>query len=59
VGKETGETAYVGRWINTLRQHLVRFVRKTLTFSKSLLMHKACLNLFLHHYNHERAIMLM
>jgi insertion element IS1 protein InsB len=28
-------------------------------FSKSLLMHTACLNLFLHRYNRERAIMLM
>jgi insertion element IS1 protein InsB len=35
------------------------FVRKTLSFSKSLLMHKASLNLFLHRYNRERAIMLM
>jgi insertion element IS1 protein InsB len=34
-------------------------VRKTLSFSKSLLMHHACLILFLHRYNRERAIMLM
>jgi insertion element IS1 protein InsB len=39
VGKETGETAHVERWNNTLRQRLARFVRKTLSFSKSLLMH--------------------
>ena len=55
VGKETGETAHVERWNNTLRQRLARFVRKTLSFSKSLLMHNACLNLFLHRYNLERA----
>jgi len=54
VGKETGETAHVERWNNTLRQRLGRFVRKTLSFSKSLLMHDACLNLFLHRYNLER-----
>ena len=59
VGKETGETAHVERWNDTLRQRLARFVRKTLSFSKSLLMHNACLNLFLHRYNLERANILM
>ena len=39
----------------TLRQRLARFVRKTLSFSTSLLMHDACLKLFLHRYNIERA----
>ncbi len=59
VGKETGETAHVERWNNTLRQRLARFVRKTLSFSKSLLMHDACLRLFLHRYNLERAAVLV
>jgi insertion element IS1 protein InsB len=59
VGKETGETAHVERWNNTLRQRLARFVRKTLSFSKSLVMHDVCLHLFLHRYNLERAAMLM
>ena len=59
VGKETGETAHVERWKNTLRQRLARFVRKTLSFSKSLLMHEVCLRLFLHRYNLERATILM
>src|SRR6266702_2454648 len=58
VGKETGETAHVERWNNTLRQRLARFVRMTLSFSKSLIMHEACLLLFLHRYNLERAIFL-
>jgi insertion element IS1 protein InsB len=58
VGKETGETAHVERWNNTLRQRLARFVRMTLSFSKSLIMHEACLLLFLHRYNTERAILL-
>jgi IS1 family transposase len=58
VGKETGETAHVERWNNTLRQRLARFVRMTLSFSKSILMHEACLLLFLHRYNRERAILL-
>ena len=59
VGKETGETAHVEHWNNTLRQRLARFVRKTLSFSKSLVMHNACLKLFLHRYNRERAINLL
>ena len=59
VGKENGETAHVERWNNTLRQRLARFVRKTLSFSKSLMMHGVCLRLFLHRYNLERASILM
>jgi insertion element IS1 protein InsB len=58
VGKETGETAHVERWNNTLRQRLARFVRMTLSFSKSLVMHEACLLLFLHRYNADQAILL-
>ena len=55
VGKETGFTAHVERFNNTLRQRLARFVRKTLAFSKSEYMHLICLHLFLHRYNLERA----
>lgn len=58
VGKETGETAHVERWNTTRRQRLGRFVRKTLSFSKSMFMHDACLDLFLHRYNLERASIL-
>jgi insertion element IS1 protein InsB len=58
-GKETGETTQVERWNNTLRQRLARFVRKALSFSKDSAMHEACLRLFLHRYNRERAILLM
>lgn len=54
-GKETGMTAHIERWNNTLRQRLARFVRKTLSFSKSRAMHKACLLLFIHRYNRDRA----
>ena len=56
VGKESGETAHVERWNNTLRQRLARFVRKTLSFSKSDVMHEICLFLFLHRYNNELAL---
>jgi insertion element IS1 protein InsB len=51
VGKESGETNHVERWNCTLRQRLGRFVRKTLSFSKSLAMHEGCFRLFLHTYN--------
>ena len=32
--------------------------RKTLSFSKSSVMHQACLDLFLHRYNRERVLRL-
>ncbi len=51
VGIRSGQTAHVERLNNTLRQRLARLVRQTLSFSKSLVMHKACLHLFLHRYN--------
>lgn len=51
VGKETGETAHVERWNNTLRQRLGRFARKTLSFSKSDLFHEISLLFFILTYN--------
>ena len=50
-GKESGQTAHVERWNNTLRQRIGRFVRKTLSFSKCVKMHEYALLLFLHRYN--------
>jgi IS1 family transposase len=38
VGKETGETAHGERWKNTLRQRLARVVRRTVSFSKSVVV---------------------
>jgi len=55
IGKETGETSYVDLWNNTLRQYLARFVRKTLSFSNSIIMYEICLKLFLYRYNTERS----
>ena len=52
--KAEGETSHVERWINTLRQRLSRFVRKTLSFSKSPQMHYCSLKLFIYRYNLER-----
>jgi insertion element IS1 protein InsB len=51
VGKETGQTAHVERWHNTLRQRLARFARKTLSFSKSDEFHQIALKLFIFQYN--------
>jgi insertion element IS1 protein InsB len=58
VGKESGQTAHVERWSLTLRQRLARFVRRTLSFSKSAQMHEACLRLFIHRYNCGQALTL-
>jgi len=59
VGREIGETAHVERWNTTLRQRLACFVRMTFSFSKSVIMHEACLLLFLSRYNTEQAILLL
>ena len=59
VGKDSGETAHVERWNLTLRQRLARFVRRTLSFSKSSVMHEACLRLFIHRYNCSHALTLL
>ncbi len=51
VGKETGQTAHMERWYNTLRQHLARYVRKTLSFSKSDKFHHLFTKWFIFEYN--------
>ena len=51
VGKESGQTAHVERWNNTLRQRLARFVRKTLSFSKSDVYHSIVAKWFIAEYN--------
>jgi insertion element IS1 protein InsB len=56
VGKESGQTAHVERWNNTLRQRLARFVRKTLSFSKSDTFHELVLKWFIHYYNHSVSV---
>ena len=52
VGKDSGQTNHIERWFNTLRQRLARFVRKTLSFSKSDCFHEFVFRLFVHYYNH-------
>ena len=51
VGKESGETAHMERWYNTFRQRLARFVRKTLSFSKSDVYHHIVTKWFITEYN--------
>ena len=51
VGKETGETAHMERWNNTLRQRLARYVRKTLSFSKYDRWHYRVTKWFIITYN--------
>ena len=51
VGKETGQTSYIERFNNTLRQRVSRLVRKTLSFSKSLENHIGAIWYFVHYYN--------
>ncbi|MDQ3604685.1 MAG: IS1 family transposase, partial [Gemmatimonadota bacterium] len=55
VEKSSGQTNHVERWNLTLRQRLGRFVRRTLSFSKSDHLHEITLRLFLHEYNRSRA----
>lgn len=53
--KASGATSHIERWNNILRQRLARFVRKTLSFSKSDLMHHIMLEWFIVDYNLEVA----
>ena len=51
VGKATGQTSHMERWNNTLRQSNARYVRKTLSFSKSDLYHMLVTRLYVVRYN--------
>ena len=46
-GKGGGQTCHIERFNSILRQRLARFVRRTLSSSKSDVMHGNCLRLFL------------
>ena len=49
--KESGETTHIERFNCTLRQRIGRFVRKTLSFSKSKELHELVTRLFIINYN--------
>ena len=53
VGKESGETAHIERFNNTLRQRCANLVRKTLSFSKDEHWHEVRIRLFIDHYNRQ------
>lgn len=56
VEKGSGETSHVERFYGTLRQRLARYVRKTLSFSKSEPMHHLVTKWFIAEYNRERSL---
>jgi len=58
VGQQTGETANVERWKNTLQQHLARFVHMTLSFSRVCRNTRSLPASLLHQYNLDRAVLL-
>ena len=51
VGKESGQTHHMQRWYCTLRQRLSRYVRKTLSFSKSDAYHHMVTKWYIYDYN--------
>lgn len=58
VAKESGEVAHMERFYCTLRQRLGRYVRKTLSFSKSERMHHLVTKWFITEYNWEQSLTL-
>ena len=50
VGKESGQADHMERWNNTLRQWNARYLRKTLSFSKSDFYHELVTRLFIIRY---------
>jgi IS1 family transposase len=55
-GKEMGQTNYIERLNNTLRQRISRLVRKTLSFSKREYMLNLHFKWFAFFYNQEIAL---
>ncbi len=51
VGKESGQLSHMERWYCTLRQRQARYVRKTLSFSKSDAYHHMVTNWFIIDHN--------
>jgi IS1 family transposase len=56
VGKDTGQTNYIERFNNTMRQRISRLARKTLSFSKKLSNHMGAIWYFIHSYNANLSI---
>lgn len=56
VPKQAGETNPIERLNNTLRQWCANLVRKTLSFSKSLLLHQTRLRMLIDYLNRRAAL---
>ena len=56
VGKESGQTAHLERFNNTLRQRIGRLVRKTLSFSKKMTYLNIVTKCFITLYNMELSL---
>jgi len=56
VGKDSGETAHIERFNNTLRQRCPVMVRKTLSFSKNQDMHEKRVRIFIDYYNNNLSV---
>jgi IS1 family transposase len=50
-GKDSGETSYIKRFNNTLRQRYSRLVRQTLSFSKKTAYHVGAIWYYIHDHN--------
>jgi insertion element IS1 protein InsB len=56
VSKQSGETAHIERFNNTLRQRCANLVRKTLSFSKKTCFHEHRIRLFIDYYNETLSV---
>ena len=56
VGKDTGQTNYIERFNNTIRQRISRLARKTLSFTKKISNHMGAIWYFIHSYNANLSI---
>jgi len=56
MGKDMGKTAHIEGWNNTLRQRLMRYIRKTRSFSKSDIYHWIVTAWFIIEYNLGRSL---
>jgi IS1 family transposase len=56
VGKESGHTAHIERFNNTLCQRSPCMVRKTLSFSKNEAMHEKRIRIFIDSYNKRLSV---
>ena len=56
VAKGSGELSYLERWHATVRPRVSRYVRKTLSFSKSLELHEWVTRWFIVEYNQSLSL---